>query len=243
MSNYIYYRNRDDEDSLTYTGTGRSQSYQEIKAIFADIFINDGHIFKEWNTKRDGTGNTIGYNIPLPAGTDQNVYAIWEKDNIYAVKASELISIADGVRNKLDDFGAKITFPSGFVNALDNIKTRVDAVTDYNHFTITIDPVTINAGTVIHAFDTILSIADRYEYYIPISSALFFENMIVSEGDATKFQSIDVGLVGSIFEPGRAQRVDLSAGSNISIITKTVITGVRFSVVDGSIYYSRISQS
>ena len=49
MSNYIYYRNRDDEDSLTYTGTGRSQSYQEIKAIFADIFINDGHIFKEWN--------------------------------------------------------------------------------------------------------------------------------------------------------------------------------------------------
>ena len=84
-----------------------------------------GKEFKEWNSSRDGNGDS--YSVGDTASPGYTYYAIWQDtDTIdYLTNNLELASVAAAIRSKGGTL-APLTYPNGFVDAIDAIVLGVD---------------------------------------------------------------------------------------------------------------------
>ena len=73
-------------------GTGTMEdsihTYNEEKNLTSNSFTNDGHKFKNWNTKEDGTGTTYEdeqtiLNLTMTNGEEIILYAQWESNKVF----------------------------------------------------------------------------------------------------------------------------------------------------------------
>lgn len=84
---------------------------------------NDGFIFKEWNSSRDGTGIAKNVGDTITENWPSTWYVIWKSASQtidYLVTNTELTDIADAIRIKAEISGSLI-FPNGFISAINNI--------------------------------------------------------------------------------------------------------------------------
>lgn len=115
------YRNYNSEDSTLNTSYKGDSILPSAETLGWE---REGYSLSEWNTSRDGTGTS--YNVggyPNPFG--DTYYAIWESTEVtpvdYLTTDVELSSIADAIRTK-GGTSSPLTFPTGFVSAINNIQ-------------------------------------------------------------------------------------------------------------------------
>ena len=179
-----YYRNYDSSDT---TANSRYSSNDPLPTIEACGWEPpSGYQFKEWNTKRDGSGlsfqpgDTISGGSP---GYDLGKYAIWEPAPIpYLVTSTDLTSIADAIRTK-GGTAASLTYPAGFVSAINAIPTGGgDEYTITNNSGDTVDMFLNVDG---HIDTTTVNDGDDYPYQAGAIAVVFspFGTMSVSGGE------------------------------------------------------------
>lgn len=116
-----YYRNYNENDSTHILVSSETSSvvvnYDHSSLNFS---APEGKVFKEWNSARNGSGNSYSVGASsLPS----SLYAVWEDAPItYYVTETELTSVANAIRTK-GDTSAALTWPDGFVDAIDTIET------------------------------------------------------------------------------------------------------------------------
>ena len=78
--------------SLTFDGNGGTGTVDKLQGDLVDKltlpenkFTRENYIFKEWNTKADGTGTTHYDGDKISIGKDTTLFAIWQKKEINAV--------------------------------------------------------------------------------------------------------------------------------------------------------------
>ena len=123
-----YMRNYNNND-LSYV-LGNYQDTEHFSPSSAPDEIHftapEGKYFKEWNTERDGNGDTYYANLyyeifeyPEPEeNTDYtkiNLYAIWDDIRVYYVTNVELAAIANQIR-ELSFLRVPIQWPNGFID-------------------------------------------------------------------------------------------------------------------------------
>ena len=129
-----YMRNHNNNDLSYVLGNYQETDDFSPSSVPDDIHftVPEGKYFKEWNTERDGSGNTYYPNIwyeleeyPEPAeNTDYskvNLYAIWEDIKTYYVTNAELTILANEIRHLHNQTGS-LEWPNGFVNNLKSPK-------------------------------------------------------------------------------------------------------------------------
>lgn len=112
------YRNLNDSDMVMNTDyTPGTSTFPTIDVLG---WSKDGYQFKEYNLSRDGTSTS--YHPGENVSTSQNIYVIWEEEppSHYIVERTGLEAVADAVRAKSGTTD-KLTWPSGFINAIGNI--------------------------------------------------------------------------------------------------------------------------
>ena len=116
-----YYRNLDNND-YSYGGANGNKvlSVTELASLHPDIdWSKSGYHFKNWNTKRDGSGQNYYPHDIIGSVETSTLYAIWEKDSMsYVDKNTPVIE--------------KITLPSGntYYIADREIRDVVEALSD-----------------------------------------------------------------------------------------------------------------
>lgn len=111
------YRNHTDSDTTYSVLSDTSAALPTIEDL--GWSAPSGYRFKEWNSKRDGTGTAYEPGTAYP--TDTNIkYAIWEQPTKYLTTDTELTSVANAIRTK-GGTSAALTYPAGFVSAIENI--------------------------------------------------------------------------------------------------------------------------
>ena len=69
--------------AIDYTSLGYDNKDSKLEK---NIYTREGYIFKEWNTKADGTGDSYGdeatINLNNVSNSVLNLYAIWQKNNV-----------------------------------------------------------------------------------------------------------------------------------------------------------------
>ena len=99
-------------------GTMDSQeiSYGSLERLSLNKFTKDGYIFKEWNTKPDGSGKSYTNQGQISLDSDILLYAIWDQTyaiNKYKVdEANKIIIVNHGVTKK--DLEDNITLGQGY---------------------------------------------------------------------------------------------------------------------------------
>ena len=106
------------------------------------------HVFKEWNTRSDGSGVSFAVGDYPPYDGDYDyesssytslIYAIWEADPTYYIATdTELTSIADAIRTK-GGTSASLEYPTGFVSAIDNIPGSESFIQKVHESTVTVN--------------------------------------------------------------------------------------------------------
>lgn len=110
-----YHRNYNSSDSTTQTYNSSELVSPETLGFTAPT----GYEFKEWNTFREGNGESYSIGDAYPTTV---AFAIWEEIiTDYLVTASELTSVANAIRTK-GGTSSSLSFPSGFVSAINNIQ-------------------------------------------------------------------------------------------------------------------------
>ena len=125
-----YYRNYTSDDTVYDDNHGwMGDPSVSIETLGWDA--PPGYTFKEWNAYRDGTG--IGFQ---PGDSLFDVqFAIWEKiptPKKYIANDQSLTAVADAIREKTETTG-KLSFPTGFVNAINNIHKGRPKKVIYGH--------------------------------------------------------------------------------------------------------------
>ena len=146
-----YYRNKNDSDSEYIT---KEQSDRDDRYFYSpeDLdFFNDGYLFREWNTKRNGTG--ASYTPEDVVGDDYTLYAIWEALPRYRISSDTLTSLANTIRSEAGISGT-LSYPDGFISAINSIQTG-DLM--YSIFNKTISSINDLNGSV--------SIIRGYKFY------------------------------------------------------------------------------
>lgn len=119
--------------NYTSTDTTVNQNYREdsqLPTIAALGWEREGYTFTGYNTLRDGSGMNCDPG-EYPSGYSA-YYAQWQEDQIlptyYKTSDQELTSIADAIRAK-GGTSAGLTYPAGFVSAINAIRTGGGAET------------------------------------------------------------------------------------------------------------------
>lgn len=118
-----YHRNHSSSDSTTRSFTQSSSSFTLKTVGELGWEAPSGYSFSEWNTAADGSGVPRDPGMAASAG---NWYAIWEPipDPVpYITTDTELTSIANAIRTK-GGTSASLTYPDGFVSAIEAIPTN-----------------------------------------------------------------------------------------------------------------------
>lgn len=115
----VLYRNINNTDTVKNENYYVDDHFPSIETLG---WSNDGFIFKEWNSSRDGTGTAKNVGDIITESWPSNWFVIWESvpSIDYIVTNTELTDIADAIRIKAEISGSLI-FPSGFISAISNI--------------------------------------------------------------------------------------------------------------------------
>lgn len=117
------YRNYDSSDGTMYKGYSTDQPLPDAATLG---WSKAGYVMAEWNSNRDGTGNSYAIGIPPTGTVGQALYAIWQEDVTipYIATNKELKSIANAIRTK-GGTSAQLSFPTEFVSAIQAIQTGI----------------------------------------------------------------------------------------------------------------------
>ena len=108
------------------TGTMDKQTFTyNVASNLLDVkFSKDGHVFKEWNTKADGTGTSYTNKQSIKISDDTTLYAIWVEGPAYAIskysvsESEKYIDLIDPYTT-VDDFKKNIELNSGYTIEVD----------------------------------------------------------------------------------------------------------------------------
>jgi len=108
------------------TGTMDKQTFTyNVTSNLSDVkFTKSGHIFKEWNTKADGTGTSYTNKQAIKISSDTTLYAIWEEGKGYTInkysvdESNKYIDLID-INTSVDTFKKNIVVTNGFTIEVD----------------------------------------------------------------------------------------------------------------------------
>ena len=119
------------------TGTMDKQTFTyNVASNLLDVkFSKDGHVFKEWNTKADGTGTSYTNKQSIKISDDTTLYAIWVEGPAYVIN-----------KYSVNDSGKHIDLIDPYTTVEDfkkNIKLN-------NGYTVEVDYKTVNGKNLIY---------------------------------------------------------------------------------------------
>lgn len=94
-------------------------TYDVLQKIDENTFTKEGYTFKEWNTKKDGTGTTYSDRQEIKLIEDLTLYAIWEETYSYVINKysidedNKYIDLID-INTTVDDFKKNINLNEGY---------------------------------------------------------------------------------------------------------------------------------
>lgn len=114
------YRNYTESDTVYSNRYSDGQAIPSVETIGWDS--PSGKVFKEWNSSRDGSGDS--YQPGEYQYAHNMLYVIWEEESQidYLTTNTELTSIANAIRTK-GGTSASLVYPAGFVTAIGNIQS------------------------------------------------------------------------------------------------------------------------
>lgn len=196
------YRNYNSSDDTFYNGYKAHQPLPDAETLG---WSRDGYVMTEWNSNRDGTGDSYAVGIsPVVDGpiSATALYAIWELDTInYLTTNKELISIANAIRAK-GGTSAQLSFPTEFVSAIQAIQTGItptgtkqitltdngtatEDVTNYASAQITIAIPVYNGEIVTPAYNVTISLTN------PVNASYFNNCTIYKALSSDNFDNLD----------------------------------------------------
>lgn len=191
-----YYRNLDNND-YSYGGSSDKKvlSVTELASLFPKIdWSKSGYHFKNWNTKRDGSGQNYYPHDIIGSVKSSTLYAIWEKDSMSYVDKNtpviEKITLPSGntyyiadreIRDVVDAMGDAIAGGVSFIVGWDgtsapevgNIPEGVTVTYNGTTYTGTLDADNAQPGAfylVKSATITTGVPSDSYDEYVPVGS-------------------------------------------------------------------------
>lgn len=156
-----YYRNYDSSDTTQNIADSSSNAIKTLEAV--GFSVKEGCVFKEWNTAKNGTGDSFQPG-EYDSLTRPQLYAQWEEIATvinYIATSSDLTLIADAIRTK-GGTSASLVFPSEFVSAINAITTQGTYQSKYVSPTESQQVVTPSSGYDALSSVTVGAISSNY---------------------------------------------------------------------------------
>ena len=141
------------------TGSMKSQefAYDISQNISKNIYEKSGYKFKEWNTKKDGTGTSYKDGQEIKLTNNLTLYAIWEESYKYVIKSYKV------------DEGKKYIDKIEINTILEQFKKNIDLNVGYS---VNVDYKTINGKNLIYTggktkiYDSSYKLVTEYSHII-----------------------------------------------------------------------------